>query len=93
MPMEERRMTPKLSARPSRASRLCPTCGCLPIEWLKVASVAATLNVGKATVWRMAKEGRLSATRLGKVFRIRHYGKDPNGVPGLHEFLAECEEK
>ncbi len=73
--------------------RRCETCKCLPVDWLKIASVARVLAVHRTTVQRMIKDGRLAGVRFGRVLRVRHEGRDANGSPGLHEYLAECEEK
>ena len=71
----------------------CPVCNCLPVHWLKLSSVAEVLGVSRTTIWRMAKDGRLSGIRFGRVLRVRHLGRDANGTPGLHEYMAACQEK
>lgn len=40
------------------------------VTWLKVSQVAAFMNVTRPTVHRWIKQGRLPATKLGKVVRI-----------------------
>jgi excisionase family DNA binding protein len=38
---------------------------------LTVAEVADLLRINKSTVYRMAKQGRLPATRVGRQWRFR----------------------
>lgn len=39
-------------------------------EFLTIEEVAKRLKVGKSTVYRMVKEGRLPATKIGRVWRF-----------------------
>lgn len=39
-------------------------------EFLTLEEVAKRLKVGKSTVYRMVKEGRLPATKIGRVWRF-----------------------
>ncbi|HUT37298.1 MAG TPA: helix-turn-helix domain-containing protein [Planctomycetota bacterium] len=73
-------------ARPT--TRRCPTCGCLPIEWLSVRQVADVLGVSKMNVFRKIWSGKLWGRRFGNVWRIRHRGRDEDGIPGLDDYLS-----
>jgi excisionase family DNA binding protein len=39
-----------------------------------LADLAAALHVSRMTVWRWAKEGRISTIRIGKLYRISDEG-------------------
>jgi len=65
-------------ARPT--TRRCPTCGCLPIEWLSASEVAQVLHVKVRTVQRLVSTGEIQAVAFGGVWRIRH--------AVLHDYLA-----
>ena len=39
-------------------------------EFLKIEEVAKRLKVGKSTVYRMVKEGKIPATKIGRVWRF-----------------------
>ena len=40
-------------------------------KFLKMADIAAQLNVSRSTVYRLIKTGALPAVRIGKNFRVR----------------------
>ncbi|MCX6023854.1 MAG: helix-turn-helix domain-containing protein [Chloroflexi bacterium] len=42
-----------------------------PNELLNIPETAAYLRVGKATVQRWCKEGKLPAVKIGKEYRVR----------------------
>ena len=58
------------------AAARCSTCGCLPLEWLAVRTVAKTLSVSEMTVRRLIHDGSLEAARIGGCWRIRHASLD-----------------
>lgn len=39
-------------------------------EFLTIEEVAKNLKVGKSTVYRMVKEGKLPGTKIGRVWRF-----------------------
>lgn len=39
-------------------------------EFLTIDEVAIRLKVAKSTIYRMAKEGKIPATKIGKVWRF-----------------------
>ncbi len=39
-------------------------------EFLTIDEVAKRLKVAKSTIYRMAKEGKIPATKIGKVWRF-----------------------
>lgn len=69
--------------------RRCETCGCLPIEWLSTREVARVLRICEKTVIRMIESGKLWGVRFGKIYRVRHRGRNPDGLPGLDDLLGE----
>ena len=79
-----------MAARPT--TRRCPTCGCLPLEWLDAKTVHKVLGVSEKSVIRKVQSGQLWGRQFGRLWRIRHHGTDPDGIPGLDEYL-ESEKK
>ena len=61
----------------------CAICGCpRGVEFLRLAVVAGVLDVSTMTLRRMCARGELRALKIGKTWRVSHYGEG-----GLHEYL------
>jgi len=54
----------------------CPTCGCVPIKFLRVSTVAKALDTSQITVCRLIHSGELEAIRVGGTWRVVHESLD-----------------
>lgn len=63
-------------ATTARSARLCPICGCLPLQWLRPQTVATTLQVDVRTIINMVHDGRLAGMRVGRSWRVSHASLD-----------------
>jgi len=54
----------------------CPTCGCVPIKFLRVATVARALDTSDDTICRLIHSGELEAIRVGGTWRVVHESLD-----------------
>ncbi|NLW50644.1 MAG: excisionase family DNA-binding protein [Candidatus Brocadiaceae bacterium] len=61
----------------------CAVCGCPPVRWLRVKTVAGQLGCTARTVRRMVRRGEMVGVRVGRTWRIDH--------ASLDEYLTVCE--
>jgi len=60
-------------------------------EWFTVGEAAEYLCVSKRTIYKLTKEGRLPAFRIGKERHRRFRREDLNNVPRVGEETANLE--
>jgi len=56
------------------------------VDLLRVAVLARALDVSAMTIRRMCVRGELRALKVGKTWRISHYGEG-----GVHEYLQRAQ--
>lgn len=61
-------------------------------EWFTVEEAAEYLRVSKRTIYKLTKEGRLPAFRIGKERHRRFRKKDLDKVPSPGEEITKMEE-
>jgi len=54
----------------------CDICGCPPVRWLRVRTVAGQFGCSAKKVRRMLKSGELEGVLLGGEWRIDHQALD-----------------
>ena len=66
-------LAPGTQTQPAPSGHAAPVAPGFRLEarLLTVSEVAAFLRINKSTVYRMAKQGRLPATRVGRQWRFR----------------------
>ncbi|NQT51692.1 helix-turn-helix domain-containing protein [bacterium] len=53
-------------------TRNCTLCGCPPIKFLRVTTVAKALNVDPKTARNLIACGKVEAVRIGTAWRVVH---------------------
>jgi len=54
----------------------CPVCGCPPVKWLRVSTVARHFKCSPRKVRRLVQSGELEGVRLGREWRVDHDSLD-----------------
>ena len=60
-------------------------------EWFRIEEAAEYLSVSKRTIYKLTKEGRLPAFRIGNLRHRRFRKEDLDKVPKLHEEIKNLE--